>query len=717
MILHERELFENILSHYEVKKISGNNAQCVCPCHDDKQASLSISMGNKGILFRCFAGCDTEDILSAKGLKLKNTFYDSKPDNSEVWKQYVEKREKKKIEAVYNYVSIESGNYAFTKLRLEGKSILYGRIENNRFIYGLPRNTPRKSLKAVYGNLKALNKAITEGKAIFIPEGEKDVDSLTKQGYAAFTYGGCSDWQFEFAELTKGADVYILADNDESGLAVAKTILKDIEGVSKSAKIIVPVPDVAKADISDYFQAGHTKEDFESLLNQDYKLACSRGDLSIEDVKQLLAYKIDMDDNGNIKKKKILQTVKNIEIILENDRRFANKICFNEFSHQDCLVGVVPWEQKETVRAWSSFDDSSLYSILQSDYGMNSRNDMFDALKNVSRRRRFHPIKELLDSLKWDKKERIKSLLPDYLGVESTEYTYNVMRLFMLGAVARIYSPGYKFDYTMILQGKQGLGKSTFLQRLALDDEWFNDSLDSLDSDKAAQLLMGSWIIELAELKSLARTSGGADSIKRFLSATQDRYRIPYERRADVFLRQCVFAGTTNKFEFLQDETGNRRFLVIKTGVNNPTKSLFKPEVMEEFRQAWAEAVYIWKNERPELILPDSCKEEAEQLQENSMAEDTRKGIIEEYLKDKDRVCVSEIWVEALGENGSPKRWQSSEINAILNGLSGWERMKSPGRFGKYGQQRGFQRVYKSNVNVDNDVFVDMNVNLENPFT
>ena len=85
---------------------------------------------------------------------------------------------------------------------------------------------------------------------------------------------------------------------------------------------------------------------------------------------------------------------------------------------------------------------------------------------------------------------------------------------------------------------------------------------------------MGSWIIELAELKSLARTAGGVDSVKRFLTATQDKLRLPYERRADVFLRQCVFAGTTNKSDFLQDETGNRRFLIIQTGVNEPTKSL-----------------------------------------------------------------------------------------------------------------------------------------------
>ncbi len=205
---------------------------------------------------------------------------------------------------------------------------------------------------------------------------------------------------------------------------------------------------------------------------------------------------------------------------------------------------------------------------------MKSRNDYFDAIKNVSMKNKFHPVRELLGSFKWDGKEYIRNLLPDYLGVEDTEYSYQVMRLFMLGAVARVYNPGCKFDYTPIFTGRQGIGKSTFLRLLSLLDEWFNDSLDSLDSDKSTQSLMGSWIIELAELKSLARTAGGVDSVKRFLTATQDKLRLPYERRADVFLRQCVFAGTTNKSDFLQDETGNRRFLIIQTGVNEPTKSL-----------------------------------------------------------------------------------------------------------------------------------------------
>ena len=417
---------------------------------------------------------------------------------------------------------------------------------------------------------------------------------------------------------------------------------------------------------------------------------------TVADVLQMLTYKIDYDKDGNEKSRKIRQTVRNCEIIMENDSRFAGKIKFNEFSQQTYLVNEID------NRAWSSYDDSQLFSILQSDYEMKSRNDYFDAIKNVSMKNKFHPVRELLDSFKWDGKEYIRNLLPDYLGVEDTEYSYQVMRLFMLGAVARVYNPGCKFDYTPIFTGRQGIGKSTFLRLLSLLDEWFNDSLDSLDSDKSTQSLMGSWIIELAELKSLARTAGGVDSVKRFLTATQDKLRLPYERRADVFLRQCVFAGTTNKSDFLQDETGNRRFLIIQTGVNEPTKSLFAPEAMEDIKAAWAQAVHIWKTEKPQLILPDSCREEAQRLQDDSMADDGKVGIITEYLADKQRTCAIEIWQKALGEQGRPQKWQASEIINIILSLPDWERMKSVGRFGEYGGQKGFQKVstkFGKNVN------------------
>ena len=416
-------------------------------------------------------------------------------------------------------------------------------------------------------------------------------------------------------------------------------------------------------------------------------------DYNIVDVLQMLDYKIEYDNDGNEKSRKLQQTVRNFEIIMDNDARFAGKIKFDEFSRQEYLMGGIPWESGNCDRAWGSHDDAALYSIIQTDYGVKNRNDYFDAIKNVSMRNKFPPVRDILDGLEFDGEEHIRSLLPDYLGVEDTEYSYQVMRLWMLGAVARVYEPGCKFDYTMIFTGPQGLGKSTFLKMMSLNDSWFNDSLDSLDSDKAAQSLMGSWIVELAELKSLARTAGGVESVKRFLTAIQDKYRVPYERRADIFLRQCVFAGTTNKSDFLQDETGNRRFLIIQTGVNKPTKSLFVPEAIEDMKAAWAQAVHIWKEERPELLLPDSCRDEARRLQDESMADDGKVGIITQFLENKQRTCVLEIWKAALERPDIPKKWESSEIMDIVLSIPGWQKMKNSTTFGEYGKQKGLQKV------------------------
>lgn len=691
--------FDEILTHFQIQKHYGDKAQARCPCHDDKQASLTITKGRRSALLHCHAGCNFEDIIQKVGLQ--DLYFEERPPGSS-WRAYVEGREHKRIEAVYNYVSAINGEYAFTKIRMQDKRMIYGVLCNGRFTYGLG-GKHRKDLKSVYGDLKALNKAIAEGKPIFVPEGEKDVDTLTKRGYTATTYGAVNDWQSEFATLFKGAEVYILADNDEPGRKVANTILSDLKGIAKSAKVIVPVPDIPKADISDFFAAGHSNEDFEKLLqsavtgnesNPAPVMTVPKGTpLNLDDVRQMLMYKVECDKDGNEKSRKLIQSVKNFEIALDNDGRFKGKIKFDEFSQQTYLMGNTPWEtSRNNYRAWSSFDDSALFAILQSDYGLNSRNDYFDALKNVAMRNRFHPVRDLLNSLKWDGREHIRGLLPDYLGAEDTEYTYQVWRLWMLGAVARIFHPGCKFDYTVIFQGRQGLGKSTFLQLMALNDGWFNDSLDSLDSDKAAQSLMGSWIIELAELKSLARTAGGVDSVKRFLTATQDKYRVPYERRADIFLRQSVFAGTTNKSDFLQDETGNRRFLIIQTGVHEPKKNLFDPEAMRDIKAAWAEAVHIYKIEKPKLLLPESCRKQAEELQAESMSDDGKIGIIQEYLSDKHRTCAIEIWQKALGEQGRPAKWQASEISNIILGLLEWERIPNPTKFGEYGSQRGFQR-------------------------
>ena len=260
-----------------LKEISCSNGvhHCICPCHDDNKPSLDIALGNIKVVGDCKAGCKYSDIANKIGVPQEQwyyDYYDKKQDGfnsfqyKEKRKMYIESREKRKIEAIYNYF-FRNGQYAFTKVRLQGKRIIYGRVENERFIYGLSRNKPRKSYRAVYGNLRDIKKAIDDNKPIFIVEGEKDVDTLTKHGYTSFTYGGVNDWQSDFAELVNGAMVIILADNDKPGIDVANRIYEDVVLVAKSVKIMVPMPDIPKADITDYFESGKTNADFEKLIN------------------------------------------------------------------------------------------------------------------------------------------------------------------------------------------------------------------------------------------------------------------------------------------------------------------------------------------------------------------------------------------------------------------------------------------------------------------
>lgn len=273
------EIYDENLRHFQIVRRYESKAQCKCPAHPDKQASLTISRGRKCTLFRCHAGCSLENILAAAGLEKKDTFYESESRETD-WRRYIEKREHRKIEAVYNYVSSVTGSYVFTKIRLEGKKILYGILENNRFSYGL-RGQSRKELKAVYGSLEAIRKAIKEGRPIFIPEGEKDADTLKSQGYTAFTYGGVNDWQPDFSELLRDANVIILADNDVPGKAVAQRIYADLKGIARSKKVVVPMPDTEKADITDYFTTGRSREAFETLINgvtlQEKRIAVAVG--------------------------------------------------------------------------------------------------------------------------------------------------------------------------------------------------------------------------------------------------------------------------------------------------------------------------------------------------------------------------------------------------------------------------------------------------------
>jgi predicted P-loop ATPase len=178
------------------------------------------------------------------------------------------------------------------------------------------------------------------------------------------------------------------------------------------------------------------------------------------------------------------------------------------------------------------------------------------AVEAVARERRFHPVLDYLARCRWDGELRLDLWAVRFLGAEDTPFVRTVSRRWMISAVARVTEPGCKADCALILEGPQGLLKSTALKTLA--QPWFTDEIADLGTKDAAMQLAGAWIVELAELDSIAR--GGVSRIKAFMSRTTERFRPPYGRRVVEQPRQCVFAGTVNDNEYLRDETGGRRW-------------------------------------------------------------------------------------------------------------------------------------------------------------
>lgn len=262
--------YNEILSRFQVKRSYRDKAQCICPSHNDKEASLTISKGEKGTVVHCHAGCETADILGAVGLSLKDLFDDDPIQNTgERWRAYVEGREKRQIEDVYKYVDL-NGNYAFTRIRLSGKKFIYGIMDGDRFNYGL-KGKSRKSIPAVFcDSLRGLQKTIEDGGRVFYCEGEKDVKTVNSHGLTGVTCGASGDWVEGCTTLFEGADVVILQDNDKPGEKSAKAIEKDLRKVAKSVRIVVPTPDLEHGDISDFFK-DHTVEDLEELLKEEPK--------------------------------------------------------------------------------------------------------------------------------------------------------------------------------------------------------------------------------------------------------------------------------------------------------------------------------------------------------------------------------------------------------------------------------------------------------------
>nr|WP_295680313.1 phage/plasmid primase, P4 family [uncultured Lachnoclostridium sp.]DAE03934.1 MAG TPA: dsDNA helicase [Myoviridae sp. ct2cn10] len=247
---------QELVTHFKVsRRLNDSSYQCECPVHRDNKASLTISEKKGKLLLHCHAGCDTKDILEEIGLSFSDIGEYKEPK----WKESLEFWRNKPIEAVYDYYS-ESSKYLYSKVRFEGKEIVYAVINKKQDTVKYGRGTTQTTLY----NLPALLKAVKEGYPVYIVEGEKDVETLKKLGYTATTAGGVQDWKKEYSIYFTGAKVTILPDNDPPGLELKDQILRDLKHYAHSIRWAI-TSEAEKGDVTDYLEQ-HTKEELKELL-------------------------------------------------------------------------------------------------------------------------------------------------------------------------------------------------------------------------------------------------------------------------------------------------------------------------------------------------------------------------------------------------------------------------------------------------------------------
>jgi predicted P-loop ATPase len=327
------------------------------------------------------------------------------------------------------------------------------------------------------------------------------------------------------------------------------------------------------------------------------------------------------------KRGEIKPTAKNIETIMENDPRLKGRVWRDLFSNYDMVEGRLPWKREGDV--WTGDDDACMRVYMEKVYSITGRDKIRDVRTLVAMRRQRHPIREYLESLEWDGTERLDRLVVDYIGAEDTPLTRAMTRKHFTAAVARVMSPGCKYDTCLVLAGAEGIGKSTLFS--VMGGKWFSDSVTTAEGKQGMEQLRTAWIVELAELASIRRSD--VETIKNFLSKQVDTYRAAYASTVKPYPRQCVFCGTTNETRFLKGDTGNRRFWVVAVDEAMRRWSEPRQRLMADRNQLWAEAMVRWRSGEP-LYLSRELEQEARKVQQlyNEGVEDPTEQLLDEYL-------------------------------------------------------------------------------------
>ena len=460
------------------------------------------------------------------------------------------------------------------------------------------------------------------------------------------------------------------------------------------------------------------QDDAVKLLAMEEKLAQAETDFAVTDTDWMT--RLHYQPRTGI----LENSVYNLNLILNNDPDFAN-FAFNELANRIQITGPLPWERPEGNMFWRDADTAQLKSIIDIRYLPFSSRNHDVAFTKAADDRHFHPVRDYLNSLpEWDGIERVEDLFIRYLQADDTPYVRAVTRKTFAAAVARVYVPGIKFDCVPVLDGDQGIGKSTIVKDL-VTSEYYSEtlSLTDMDDKSGAEKLQGFWAVEIGELAGMKKAD--IEKVKAFLSTCDDKYRPSYGKVVESHPRQCIIIATVNgERGYLRDITGNRRFWIIKLHQKKQKKTWdFTPEYRAQF---WAEAKEIWKSGE-KLYLEGDLLEAAEEAQQSAMEVDERLGMVEEYLNAmlpddwaemdlfqrrnflqgsefgmpehkgvhrRTEVSNAEIWCECYGKSLQElKPTDSYSIAALMAQLPNWERTTSIKRQPIYGRQRLYKKT------------------------